>query len=81
MKLWRISQDVNNGYDTYSDAVVAAETEEEARMIHPSGKENWNGKAGEFSCWCNVTQVKVYMIGIAREGIKKGLICTSYHAG
>lgn len=28
MKLWHISQNINNDYDTYSDAVVAAETME-----------------------------------------------------
>lgn len=33
MKLYLISQNVNNGYDTYDSAVVCAETEEEARMI------------------------------------------------
>lgn len=38
MKLWLISQRDNNGYDTYDSAVVAAETEEEARCIHP---DNW----------------------------------------
>jgi hypothetical protein len=36
MKLWLISQNVNNGYDTYDSAVVAAETEEEARTTYPS---------------------------------------------
>jgi hypothetical protein len=35
MKLWLISQTDNNGYDTYSDAVVASETREEARLIIP----------------------------------------------
>ena len=36
MNLYLISQDVNNGYDTYDSAVVAAETEQEARETHPS---------------------------------------------
>ena len=36
MKLYRISQEVNTGYDTYSDAIVCAENEEEARKTHPS---------------------------------------------
>ena len=36
MKLWLISQDVNNNYDTYDSAVVAAETEEEARVTFPN---------------------------------------------
>lgn len=35
MKLYRISQNVNREYDTYSDAVVAADNEEEAKRIHP----------------------------------------------
>lgn len=38
MKLWKISQSVNYDYDTYDSAIVAAETEDEARMIHPEGK-------------------------------------------
>ena len=37
MKLWLISQNVNCGWDTYDSAVVAADTEEEARNIYPSG--------------------------------------------
>ena len=37
MKLWLISQDENDGYDTYDSAVVAAETAEAAVLIHPSG--------------------------------------------
>ena len=36
MKLWLISQGINNGYDTYDSAVVAAETELEARQTYPS---------------------------------------------
>lgn len=35
MKLWKISQTVNNDYETYDSAIVAAETEEEARLTHP----------------------------------------------
>lgn len=36
MKLWLISQSVNNNWDTFDSAVVAAETEEEARMTYPT---------------------------------------------
>ena len=49
MKLWLISQSENSGYDTFDSAVVAAETEEEARHIYPSfggwdtGPKRWNG--------------------------------------
>ncbi len=36
MKLFLISQDVNNDYDTFDSAVVAAKSEQDAREIHPS---------------------------------------------
>ena len=38
MKLWKIYQDVNTGYDTYDSAVVVAATIEEACAIHPGGR-------------------------------------------
>lgn len=49
MKLYKLSQNINNGYDTYSDCVVCAKDEEEARLIHPSefvthhDESNWYG--------------------------------------
>jgi hypothetical protein len=52
MKLWLISQSRNNGYDTFDSAVVAAETEAEARHIHPNSGVFWkNGplKQGWYS--------------------------------
>lgn len=36
MNLYKITQTVNTGYDTYSGAVVAAENEDAARRTHPS---------------------------------------------
>lgn len=38
MKLWLIEQDECTGYDTYDSAVVAAETEDQARKTHPASK-------------------------------------------
>lgn len=38
MKIYKISQNVNNEYDTYDSAVVYAESEEEAKQIHPEGQ-------------------------------------------
>ena len=35
MKLFLLSQDYVSGYDTYDSAVVAAESESDARNIHP----------------------------------------------
>lgn len=41
MKLYRISQEYNCGYDTFDSAIVAAETEDAARLTHPNGGYTW----------------------------------------
>lgn len=35
MKIYKISQNINTGYDTYDSAVVVAENEDEAKRIPP----------------------------------------------
>jgi len=42
MKIYKISQNINLGYDTYSDAIVIAENEEEAKKIHPNGTYDYH---------------------------------------
>lgn len=80
MKLWLISQSVNNGYDTYDSAVVAAETADEARHIHPNG-EAWP-KSKYFYDWAQTPdQVEVRLIGEASPGTVTGLILASFNAG
>lgn len=82
MKLWRISQDTNTGYDTYSDAVVAALTEGEARNIHPGSTDDYfNPEWDWVMTWVPPEQVKVLYIGRAALGITQGVICASFHAG
>ena len=36
MKIYLVSQKVNNGYDTYDSMVVCAEDVQQAKRIHPS---------------------------------------------
>ena len=36
MKLYKLSQSLNTGYDTYDSCVVCAKSKKEARLIHPS---------------------------------------------
>lgn len=89
MKLWFISQDENSRYNTFSDAVVAAETKEEARATHPGGSvetpgslaNDWNGRK-EYGSWVNSpNRVHAKLIGEAVPGTEPGVICYSYHAG
>ena len=97
MKLFKISQEVNMGYDTYSDAIVCADNEEEAQKISPCAwnddryctKDKHRDTVSRFkkdlcySCdsWCAIEDVKVEYIGEAKPDLKKGVICASYHAG
>ena len=76
MNLYHISQDVNRGYDTYSDAVVAAEGEDDAKNIHPSN----TGYYG-VGLWALPKDVKVRLIGTAAPGVEFRVICASFHAG
>lgn len=84
MNLYYISQKVSQGYDTYSDAVVAAESAEQAQETHPSPYvtkvEDWAGEDG-YTWAHKPEQVKVELIGIAAGHVQKGVICASFHAG
>jgi hypothetical protein len=77
MKLYKLSQDTNNWYDTYDSCIVAAENKEEAVKINPSGK--WGEK---YSSWCfSVEDVECQYIGEAAEHITKGVVLASFNAG
>lgn len=80
MKLWLLSQDENTGYDTYDSVVVAAKSEEEARLILPSEYQNWED--GCNYSWVNDPKlVKVELIGTAVRGTKVGVVLASFNAG
>lgn len=74
MHLYLISQQTNNGYDTYDSAVVAAESEEAARSIHP-GNSQW-----DEGTWCAKEDVAVRLIGTAADDVS-GVLCASFNAG
>lgn len=81
MNLYKIFQNVNIDCDTYDTAIVAAESEEQARLIHPNG-DQWDGVSSHKpDSWCDSSDVKVELIGIAKEGTKQGVILASFNAG
>ena len=44
MNLYLVCQKLEwTGYDTFDSMIVAAESEDEARLIHPYGDYQWNG--------------------------------------
>jgi len=81
MKIYKIEQNVDNGYDTYDSAIVCAESEEEAKKIHPSGDGETQAKATKYDCWCGLKDVNVEYLGEAKEELKKGVIVASFNAG
>ena len=91
MKLWLIGQNVNDGYDTFDYAVVAAHDAKAARLIHPSGwlwsaeKRSWGGgipwRAWGDDTWAPPKKVSVTYIGEAASNIKAGVVCASFNAG
>lgn len=85
MKLWLISQTEHDDYDTYDSAVVAAETELEARQIHPSMSyptpwEKW-GESSYLDWASHPNKVTAKLIGEAAPDIPPGPICSSFNAG
>lgn len=78
MKLYKLSQDVNTGYDTYDSMVVCAKDAYEAKNIHPYEYPN----AWESGVWGNSPdQVTVEYIGEAAEDLAVGVVCASFNAG
>ena len=84
MKLYKVWQDVVDGYDTFSDMVVCASSAEEARCMHPydANYPDLNNWESSNDTWCpNVSDAHVEYLGEARWDLVKGVICTSFHAG
>ncbi len=95
MNLYRISQNVNEGYDTYDSAVVAAESSDIAKLIHPDGHYQWIDRAwkaqradlswyeegARYGSWTLPENVQVEHIGSAKEGTVEGVIVASFNAG
>lgn len=77
LRLYKLSQDVNDDWDTYDSCVVAAQSPAKAKAIHPSGttdRKKWHN-------WAHPSAIKVECIGTAKRGIKPGVIVASFNAG
>lgn len=86
MNLYLISQSTNNDYDTYDAAIVAAETEDDARRIHPGNypdpvPDGDNIRDANYGTWTSIGNVKVQLVGEAVTGMMKGVVLASFNAG
>ncbi len=80
MLLFVIRQDVNVGYDTYDSAVVAAESAEIARTMHPAYVSP-HVDYGVLREWAKPKDVKVTLLGTALKGQHRTVIVASFNAG
>ena len=89
MNLYRISQDENNGYDTYDEAVVCAADERKAKHVHPSGDTFWindqcvnmYNESDSNLDWTHPGNVTVTLLATDAERDWAGVVCASFNAG
>lgn len=86
MNIYRISQDVNNEYETYDSAIVTAPDVEYARNMYPGcgRKVNWENAGREVSrSWADCPgDVKVEYLGIADVTFEKpSVLLASFNPG
>ena len=80
MNIYKIWQDVNNDYNTYDSAVVVAESEDDARTIHPRGVDYHYTIDDGDTTWVDIKDVKVQLIGTTHICIRV-VVLASFNAG
>lgn len=91
LRLWLLSANTR-GHDVYKSAVVAAESEEEAKLIHPG--KNIGIRWSDAQCeWVNSQDAADYAwarhpdlvtareIGVAAPGVEAGVIIADFLNG
>lgn len=85
MNIYLIEQKENSGWDTYSAAVVIAESADDARKIHPGeGDPEYDGMVdirGDNFVWTTPEHVTATFLGRLDIPAPQGkVLCCSYHA-
>ena len=91
-RLYKISQTVNNGYDTYGSAVVVSFSEVEASVIHPRSNapraislDSFWDKNPEWREWANTPREVVveYLGDLSKDSHYKlnDVVIANYRAG
>ena len=97
LRIYRLSQTVNNDYDTYDCMVVAAENADIAKRITPQStfmspvglipiadsdlRSVEEPKEWAEGDWANPAFIKVEYLGKADPSLGRCIICTSFNAG
>lgn len=78
MKLYLLSQTVNQNWDTFDSVLVCAENEDDAKSITPYGEE-FDGKDGTWVK--DKSSIACEEIGEANSKQVRGIIISSFNAG
>ena len=83
MYIWKISQTVCEGHETFDSAIVTAGTAEEAKLVHPRGA--WPTERWAEDAWATreraAIDVTAELVGTAPEGTPAGqVILASWNA-
>jgi hypothetical protein len=94
LNIYKVSQTVNDNYDTYDSFIVVANTVDEARFTHPEDGRYWTDKGwyykneytghevyGVSLNWCDPKDVVVDLIGTTELYKEKKVILSSFNAG
>ena len=85
MNLYKIEFPEWDGWDVYDSAIVAAESEDIARTIHPDGElPHITGRIANelYDDWpTDPTKITVTYLSEAKAGTTEGVILASFNAG
>jgi hypothetical protein len=81
MNIYLISRADEGGYDQYENAIVVAKNAKDARTIHPSGNNDEWAEGRILQNWVAKKKVIVDLVGVAKKGVERGVLCASYYNG
>lgn len=82
LKIYLLERKDKWSYDDYDAIVVCAESEEDAKNIHPNGKSLDEEAKEPWNSWTSKKEnLTVTEIGIANEVQVRGVVLASFNAG
>jgi hypothetical protein len=79
MKIYRLTQSENIGYDTYDTIIVVASTEEKAKQITPNSDSGFSDVWGSWAS--SPDKVTAELIGTTTLFKAGTILCASFNAG
>tara|TARA_R110000824_G_scaffold153443_2_gene325095 strand:+ start:171 stop:422 length:252 start_codon:yes stop_codon:yes gene_type:complete len=83
MKIYKIERRDDVGYDEFDSMIVAADSEDDAKSIHPYGDASFPCWNNDYGSWVRKEEIdtllKIWCIG--ETELKKGVILASFNAG